>query len=60
LKILRSTGALEEKLSLSLIADCDELVRMLGSAQKTLQTKQSSVKETNKGKNSATISDSLS
>jgi four helix bundle protein len=60
LKILRNTGALEEKLSLSLISDCDELVRMLGSAQKTLQTKQSSVKETNKGKNSATISDSLS
>ncbi len=37
LKILKDTGTLEENLSVSLIKDCDELIRMLGSAQKTLK-----------------------
>jgi four helix bundle protein len=42
LKILKDTGIVEEKLALSLISDCDELVRMLGSAQKTLKAQAAS------------------
>ena len=39
LKLLMKTGFLEEKVSLSLISDCDELIRMIGSAQKTTKAR---------------------
>jgi len=39
LKLLMKTGMLDEKLSQSLISDCDELVRMIGSAQKTTKSR---------------------
>jgi four helix bundle protein len=39
LKLLKESGILEEKAAMSLISDCDELVRLLGSAQKTMKAK---------------------
>ena len=39
LKLLKETRLLEEKLAISLISDCDELLRLLGSAQKTMKAK---------------------
>jgi four helix bundle protein len=39
LKLLKETGSLEEQIALSLISDCDELIRLLGSAQKTMKAK---------------------
>ncbi len=45
IKILKETGTLECKLALSLIKDCDELIRMIGSAQKTIKAKDQASKE---------------
>jgi four helix bundle protein len=39
LKLLKESGMLETHLANSLIRDCDELTKLLGSAQKTMKSK---------------------
>ena len=41
LRLLRDSGYLDTKLSESLLSDCDELLRIIGSIQKTLKSRNS-------------------
>ena len=41
LRLLQDSGYLEKKLSKSLLSDCEELMKILGSIQKTLKSRNS-------------------
>jgi four helix bundle protein len=41
IRLLKDSGYIEQKLSDSLLSDCDELMKILGSIQKTLKSRNS-------------------